>query len=83
MSGAKKMHMFHLPLLRVDGYKPSFLFLLFKRIFDILSSGIAIILTSPVMLITAIAGDITEHSTSCGENLSRVCVFISALAGSA
>ena len=55
MSGAKKMHMFHLPMLRVGRYEPTPEFLMMKRLFDIVMSGLAIIVTSPVMLITAIA----------------------------
>lgn len=55
MSGAKKMHMFHLPMLRVDRYHPDLEFLVIKRAFDILVSGAALLLLSPFMLITAIA----------------------------
>lgn len=55
MSGAKKMHMFHLPMLRVGRYSPSTEYLLFKRLFDIVVSVIAVVILSPIMLITAIA----------------------------
>lgn len=55
MSSAKKMHMFHLPVLRVERYHPHPETRLIKRIFDILVSLIIIILTSPVMLVTALA----------------------------
>lgn len=55
MSGAKKMHMFHLPMLRVGRYNPAPEYLLIKRLFDIAASGIAIVILSPIMLITAIA----------------------------
>ena len=55
MSGAKKMHMFHLPMLRVDRYSPNPEFIFIKRAFDIVSSGLAIIILSPVLLITALA----------------------------
>ena len=54
MSSAHRMHMFHLPMLRVDGYNPTPEFLFFKRTFDIVCSLIGIVLTSPIMLITAI-----------------------------
>lgn len=54
MSSAHRMHMFHLPMLRVDGYNPTPEFLFFKRLFDIFCSLIGIVLTSPIMLITAI-----------------------------
>lgn len=55
MSGAKKMHMFHLPMLRVDRYSPNPEFIFIKRAFDIIASGLAIIILSPVFLITALA----------------------------
>lgn len=55
MSSARKMHMFHLPMLRVDRYHPDAEFLIIKRAFDILVSGTALILLSPLMLITAMA----------------------------
>ena len=55
LNGSKRMHMFHLPVLRVERYNPSPEYLLFKRIFDILSSAAAILITSPLMLGIAIA----------------------------
>lgn len=55
MSGAKVMHMFHLPMLRVGRYHPSPIFLTIKRGFDILVSGIAIVILSPIMAIVALA----------------------------
>lgn len=55
MSGAQKMHMFHLPLLRVRRYAPTIEFVFLKRLFDIVSSLMAIVVLSPFMLATAIA----------------------------
>ena len=54
MSGAKRMHMFHLPVLRVDRYKPVPEYLFVKRVFDIVVSGIMLILLSPLMLVVAL-----------------------------
>ena len=54
MSSAKKMHMFHLPMLRVDRYNPTIEFLFVKRLMDIVISGLALIITSPVMIVTSI-----------------------------
>ncbi len=54
MSGASRMHLFHLPILRLDRYDPNPEYLFIKRFFDILLSLIAIVLLSPVMLITAL-----------------------------
>ena len=55
MSGAWPMHMLHLPVLRVGRYmaKPEYLFV--KRAMDIVLSLIALIVLSPLFLITDIA----------------------------
>ncbi len=55
MSGAKKMHMLHLPMLMAERYNPPAEYLFLKRMFDIVASGAALILTLPVMLVTAAA----------------------------
>lgn len=55
MSGAKHMHMFHLPILRAERYNPPIEYRFMKRAFDIASSTVAIVLTSPIMLAVAIA----------------------------
>lgn len=55
MSGAQSMHMFHLPMLQVGRYHPSPVYLALKRGFDILASGIATVILSPVFAATAIA----------------------------
>lgn len=55
MSGAQSMHMFHLPMLQVGRYRPSPVYLFLKRGFDILASGIATVILSPVFAATAIA----------------------------
>lgn len=54
MSGAKQMHMLHLPLLKVGRYAPSAEYRWIKRVFDVLVCGLALIILSPVFLITAI-----------------------------
>ena len=55
MSGAKRTHMFHLPILRVERhcYTPEQAFA--KRMFDLVTSSLALILSSPVLLLTALA----------------------------
>lgn len=60
MSGAMKMHMFHLPILMVRRYRPSPLYVLAKRVFDIVSSGCVLLLASPVMIATAVAIKLTD-----------------------
>ena len=53
MSSARTMHMFHLPLMRAERYQPVPEYIIMKRIFDILISGMGLILLSPLMLIIA------------------------------
>lgn len=55
MSGAKQMHLFHLPFLRVSRYDPAPEYLLAKRVFDIAVSGCALVVLSPLMLAVAVA----------------------------
>lgn len=55
MSGAKRVHLFYLPMLRVDRYHPSVSYLFIKRAFDIFASLCALIILSPLFLITSIA----------------------------
>ncbi len=55
MSGAKHMRVFGVPVMRINRASPSFSYLFAKRVFDIIFSLIGIVLTSPVMLITALA----------------------------
>ena len=54
MSGAESLHLFHLPILRLDRYDPSPEYLFIKRAFDIVSSLIALIILSPLMIVVAI-----------------------------
>ncbi len=55
MSGAKQMHMLHLPILNVEWQNPPTEYLIVKRVMDIVIAGIALLIASPFMLITAIA----------------------------
>lgn len=55
MSGARHMHMFHLPMLRVGRYMANPEYLFVKRAMDIVLSLVALVITSPIFLVTAIA----------------------------
>lgn len=55
MSSAKKMHLFHLPMLRVERFNPLPEYLFVKRFFDILVSFAALVILSPFMIVTAAA----------------------------
>lgn len=55
VSGAEHMEAFSVPLMRVRQAIPSVEYVIIKRCFDVVASLLAIILTSPVMLVTAIA----------------------------
>ena len=61
MSGARHMHMFHLPILTVSRYMASPEYLLAKRIIDIIVSALGLIVLSPILLVTAIAIKATDH----------------------
>ena len=68
MSSSRTMHMFHLPMLRIERYRPVPEFIIMKRIFDILISFIALVFFSPAMLVIALAvksdgGKIFYHQT--------------------
>ncbi|MDO4413579.1 MAG: exopolysaccharide biosynthesis polyprenyl glycosylphosphotransferase [Erysipelotrichaceae bacterium] len=54
MSGARQMHMFHLPMLRLERYNPSPEYLFVKRLFDIVASLAALIILSPLMIVVAL-----------------------------
>lgn len=54
MSGAKSIHLFHLPMMQLQRYHPSLFYTVFKRGFDVLISGIGLIIFSPLMAIMAL-----------------------------
>ena len=54
MSGAEKAHLFHLPMLKVGRYNPTPEYLVSKRLFDIIVSGLALVFFSPIMVVLAI-----------------------------
>ena len=55
MRGSEQIHMLHLPILKTQRYKPSIEYQIIKRTMDIVVSGIATIVLSPLFLIMAIA----------------------------
>lgn len=55
MSGAHQMHMFYLPMLRVGRYMANPEYLFIKRMLDIVLSLLALVVTSPIFLVTSIA----------------------------
>lgn len=55
MRGAELNHMMHLTVLRVNPYTPSLTYMAVKRAFDIALSLLALLMLSPVFLVTAIA----------------------------
>ena len=60
MSSARQVHLFHLPMMRVQRYRPRPGYILLKRVFDIVSSLLGLIVLSPIFLITAIAIKATD-----------------------
>ena len=55
MSAAEPLHMLHLPIMDCRRCHPSNEYLFVKRLVDILVSGVALIVLSPIMLVTALA----------------------------
>ena len=55
LRGTEQIHMLHLPILKAQRFKPSTEYLITKRLLDVFLSGIALLLLSPVFLVTAIA----------------------------
>lgn len=60
MSAARPMHLFHLPILRLTRYNPQPEYLFVKRLFDIVSSGLVLLIMSPLMLVIALAIRLTD-----------------------
>ena len=54
-AGAEHMQMFSVPIMRIQKSNPHIEYLLLKRMFDIFAACMGILVTSPFMLITAIA----------------------------
>ncbi len=54
MSGAMETHIMNLPILRVTRYRPVPEYLIAKRVFDLVSSSVVLILSSPVFLVVSI-----------------------------
>lgn len=61
VAGSSRSHMFHFLMLKVERFNPTFEYLIIKRIGDIILSLIALIVLSPVMLITAICIKAEDH----------------------
>lgn len=60
LSSARSVHMFHLPMMRVAGYEPVPEYICGKRLFDVMSASILLILSSPLFLLTAFAVKFTD-----------------------
>ena len=54
MSGAQQVHLFHLPMMRTGRYRPNPEYVITKRLFDIVSSALGLIILSPLFLVVAI-----------------------------
>ncbi|MBQ3461144.1 MAG: exopolysaccharide biosynthesis polyprenyl glycosylphosphotransferase [Solobacterium sp.] len=54
MSNAKPVHMFHLPMLYLERYNPSIIYFFVKRVFDIVSSGLGLLILSPLLLVVGL-----------------------------
>ena len=54
MESATPIHLFHLPILMLERYNPTPEYIFIKRAFDIVASGIALAILSPIMIIVAL-----------------------------
>lgn len=54
MSGAERIHMLHLPILRVKRYSPSTEYIITKRLFDLIVSGLLLLILSPLFAVVAL-----------------------------
>lgn len=63
MSAAKPLYLFNLPVVKLERFNPSIWYLLIKRIGDILVSGAALIILSPIMLVVAVIIKATDGGT--------------------
>ena len=54
ITGAKKSNMFHMLLLKVERFNPTLEYMIAKRTMDIALSLVAVVVLSPVMLVTAL-----------------------------
>lgn len=61
VAGAMHIKAFSVPIFRIRRSSPSPEFLLFKRLFDIVVSGVALLILWPIMLITAIVIKSYDH----------------------
>ena len=63
MSAARSLHLFHLPVMKLERYNPAPEYFFFKRFFDVLLSAMALVILSPVMLAVAAAIKLTDGGT--------------------
>lgn len=63
MCAARPVHLFNLPVMKLERYSPSASYAMIKRAFDVLLSGIALIILSPLMLIVSILIKATDGGT--------------------
>lgn len=61
MSGAEKMHMLHLPMMHLGRYSPKIEYLFLKRSFDIIVASVALVVISPLFLLTALLVKLTDY----------------------
>ena len=60
MDSARKVHLFHLPMMAVQRYNPSPEYLIMKRAYDIALSLVALVLFAPIMAVVAAAIKATD-----------------------
>ena len=80
MSGAQKVNLYNLPLLKVDRYNPAPEYLFFKRFLDIIFSAVGLVVASPLMIVIAIiirasdGGDVFYRQVRLTKNAKRFTI---------
>ena len=55
MRGAEQLHMLYMPIIKQQRYKPTIEYVIAKRLADVVISGAALVILSPIFAVTAIA----------------------------
>lgn len=61
LTGARRKNLFHILMLKVERFNPRLEYTLIKRLMDVILSAIAIVIFSPIMIITALCIKLEDH----------------------
>ena len=61
LTGAKRKNLFHILMLKVERFNPGLEYIIMKRLMDIVLSSLAIVIFSPIMIITTLCIKLEDH----------------------